>query len=168
MYNILDKTHLGGIIVKYIRTKNGRIIDLNSKLISSYQIIDDKTAIEEYGLDSGFICVYYFDWNIGEHLEYDVKGGRSMDNWDLKDIVKQADTIKELICDDDILYIHDLYPDAVLVVEGNIKPFGYQTAIKLKEWLKYTHIKFDLFIKDSEGNYIKRATTNAEGELELL
>lgn len=85
-----------------------------------------------------------------------------------RDIIKQADTIKDLVGDDDILYIHDLYPDAVLVVEGNIKPFGYQTAIKLKEWLKYTHIKFDLFIKDSEGNYIKRATTNDEGELELV
>ncbi len=89
-------------------------------------------------------------------------------------ITKQADTIEELICDDDILYIDDLYPDAVLVVEGNIKPFGYLTAIKLKEWLDGRHKfklfkpKFDLFIKDSKGNYIKRATTNEKGKLELL
>lgn len=83
-------------------------------------------------------------------------------------ILKQADTIEELICDDDILYIYDLYPDAVLVVEGNIKPFGYQEAIKLKKWLDYKVLQFDLFIKDSKGNYIKRATTNDKGELELL
>lgn len=83
------------------------------------------------------------------------------------DIIKQADTIEELICDGDILYIDDLYPDAVLVVEGNIKPFGYQTAIKLKEWLDYK-LKFDLFIKDSKGNYIKRAKINEKGNLELL
>lgn len=82
-------------------------------------------------------------------------------------IVKQADTIEELICDDDILYIYDLYSDAVLVVEGNVKPFGYQRAIKLKEWLDYKP-KFDLFTKDSKGNYIKRAKTNDKGELELL
>lgn len=84
-----------------------------------------------------------------------------------KQIEKSADTIEELICDDDILYIYDLYPDAVLVVEGNIKPFGYQEAIKLKEWLDYKP-KFDLLIKDSKGNYIKRAKMNDKGELELL
>lgn len=84
-----------------------------------------------------------------------------------KDILNCADTIEELICDGDILYIYGLYPDAVLVVEGNIKPFGYDTTIKLKEWLGYKH-KFDLFTKDSEGNYIKRAKTNKKGELELL
>ena len=81
---------------KYFRTKDGRIIDLNSKLVSSYEIIDDNTAKEEYGEDNGFICVYYFDEDIGEHIEYDNKGGRSMDNWFLKDIIKEADTIEEL------------------------------------------------------------------------
>ena len=82
-------------------------------------------------------------------------------------VIDQADNIEELICDDDILYIYDLYPDAVLVVEGNIKPFGYNTAIKLKEWLEYKP-KFDLFIKDSRGNYIKTAKMNESGVLELL
>lgn len=84
--------------MKYIVTKDGRIIDLNSKQVSSYEIIDDKTAVDKYGEISGFICVYYYDEDIGEHIEYDGKGSRSMDNWYLKDIVKQADTIEEL-CD---------------------------------------------------------------------
>lgn len=103
--------------MKYIRTKDGRIV--------------------EYG---------YFN-----NYEY-IRGG---------------DTIEELICDDDILYIYDLYPDAVLVVEGNVKPFGYRTAIKLKEWLDYKP-KFDLLLKDDKGNYIKRAKMNDKGKLELL
>ena len=83
------------------------------------------------------------------------------------EIIKQADTIEELIQDNDILYIHDLYPDAVLVVEGNIKPFGYNEHIKLNEWLKYKN-KFDLYIRDSKGNYIYVAKRNEKGELELL
>ena len=80
---------------------------------------------------------------------------------------KQADTIEELIQDNDILYIHDLYPDAVLVVEGNIKPFGYKEYIKLNEWLKYKN-KFDLYIRDSKNNYICIAKMNDKGKLELL
>lgn len=83
-------------------------------------------------------------------------------------IIAQADNIEELIRDDDILYIYDLYPDAVLVVEGNIKPFGYPSAIKLKKWLHYSPNKFYLYTKDSKGNYIKRAKTNYKGKLELL
>lgn len=87
----------------------------------------------------------------------------------LKDqVIKQADTIEELIQDNDIIYIHDLYPDAVLVVEGNIKPFGYNDVIKLKEWLKYKFTKFDLYIKQSNGDYHKVAKLNDIGELELI
>ena len=88
--------------MKYIRTKD-KIIDLTSKQVSSYEIVDDKKAINEYGEDSGFIMVYYYDEDIGEHLEHDGKGGRSMDNWYLKDIIKQADTIEEL-CDEFVAY----------------------------------------------------------------
>jgi hypothetical protein len=83
------------------------------------------------------------------------------------EVIKQANTIEELICDDDILYLYDLYPDAVLVVEGKIKPFGYDTAIELKEWLGY-ELEYDLFTKDSEGNYIKRTKRNEKWEMELL
>ncbi len=66
-----------------------------------------------------------------------------------------ADTIEELIQDNDMLYIHDLYPDTVLVVEGDIKPFGYNKSIKLKEWLKYEFTEFDLYIKQPNGDYRK-------------
>lgn len=128
--------------MKYIRTKYGKIY----KTLEDYMQSDlppTKIRVEDVAKD----------WHI---IIYKSK------------IIKQADTIEELICDDDILYTYDLYPDAVLVVEGNIKPFGYPEAIKLKKFLDYKFKQFDLFIKDSKGNYIKRATTNDKGELELL
>ena len=143
---------------KCVRTKDGRIIDLNSKLVSSYEIIDDNTAKEEYGEDNGFICVYYFDEDIGEHIEYDNKGGRSMDNWYLRDIIKEANTIEEL-CDvyvlDEKLYykIEDL--------KFHIK--------QLKEWNRWP----DYLIKPygaiwTDKGLIYVAKLNDKGELELL
>ena len=126
--------------MKYIRTKYGRICKIRNK---------QKRLNGEYDT-----------WYAGNNVSLLYNQNHNL-------IDKEADTIEELICDDDILYIYDLYPDAVLVVEGNIKPFGYQTKIKLKEWLNYKP-KFDLLIKDSNGNYIKMAKTNDRGELELL
>ena len=152
--------------MKYIRTKNGVIIDLE-KFINNEK-------------DTPYYTDFIFDEITKDgHLKWTAIGTdkNTMENqrgrrcqFDAtlnSEIIKQADTIEELICDDDILCLYDLYPDAVLVVEGNIKPFGYDITIKLKEWLGYKH-KFDLFTKDSEGNYIKRAKTNKKGELELL
>lgn len=81
--------------------------------------------------------------------------------------INQADTIEELIQDGDILYIYDLYPDTVLVVEGNIKPFGYNDKITLKDWLEFEHTKFDLYIKNSKDNYIKAAHKEPWEKLEL-
>lgn len=130
-----------GTIMRYIRTKNGRIIEIEENMIVK---VYDGVPRLVYKINP-MICVLDSD----------------------DDILKQANTIEELICDDDILYLYDLYPDVVLVVEGNIKPFGYDTAIKLKEWLGYKH-KFDLFTKDNKGNYIKRAKANKKGEMELL
>ena len=164
-----------GTIMKYIRTKDGRIVEesklepgLKQNLITITRKSDNKEITQlnvDYASDylNWFaICEYCRCHKINpKDIKYEIT---TLFN----DVLKQADTIEELICDDDILYIHDLYPDAVLVVEGNIKPFGYPTAIKLKEWLSYKHIKFDLLIKDSKGNYIKRAYRNEKGEIELL
>ena len=97
------------IVMKYIRTKD-KIIDLTSKQISSFKIIDDETAIDEYGEDGGFIMVYYYNQDVGEHIEYDNKGGHSMDNWYLKDILKQANTIEEL-CDEFVYIDEGSYPE---------------------------------------------------------
>lgn len=153
--------------MKYVRTKDGRIVDV------------EKFINEEKDTP------YYKDFEFEEiskdgQLKWTAIG---TEKCSLKDqigirchfsatlnseVIKQANTIEELICDDDIIYLHDLYPDAILVVEGNIKPFGYPEAIKLKKWLDYKFLKFDLFIKDSKGNYIKRAKTNEKGDLELL
>lgn len=152
--------------MRYIRTKNGVIIDLE-KFINNEK-------------DTPYYTDFIFDeitkdgnlkWTaVGtdKNTMENQRGRRCQFSATLNsEIIKQADTIEELICDDDILYIHDLYPDAVLVVERKIKPFGYDTSIELKEWLGYKH-KFDLFIKDSKGNYIKRAYRNEKGEIELL
>lgn len=152
--------------MKYIRTKDGRIIDLNSKLVSSYQIIDDKTAIEEYGEDSGFVMVYYYNRDIGEHIEYDNKGGSSMDNWYLKDIIKKADTIEEL-CDEFVYFAEELY-DIPISVRLNDKiafaqaksNFKLGCECGFKNWLK-------LAIWTDKG-LIYVAKMNEKGELELL
>ena len=127
--------------MRYIRTKNGRIIEIEENMIVK---VYDGVPRLVYKINP-MICVLDSD----------------------DDILKQANTIEELICDDDILYLYDLYPDAVLVVEGKIKPFGYDTAIELKKWLGY-ELEFDLFTKDSEGNYIKRTKRNEKWEMELL
>ena len=121
--------------MKYIRTKDGRIIDLTSKQVSSYEIVDDKTAVDEYGEESGFICVYYYDEDIGEHIEYDGKGGRSMDNWYLKDIVKQADTIEDLIQIGDIVFYWQQSDDkehcSLMVYDSDITTMKFNAITKL-------------------------------------
>lgn len=146
--------------MKYIRTKD-KVIDLTSKQVSSYEIIDDKTAIDDHGEDSGFICVYYFDSNIGEHIEYDNKGGHSMDNWYLKDIIAKADTIEEL-CDayvDDYIKLHKFK----IVHENN----PYLTGLIRDR--KYDHRGIDVYgaIWTDKG-LIYVAKMNEKGELELL
>lgn len=83
--------------------------------------------------------------------------------------LKEAETIEELIQDGDMLYIHDLYPDTVLVVDGYIKPFGYVEKCILNCWLTNSpglKRKYDLYIKDQHDNYIKVAISK-EGILEL-
>ncbi|MBR3208816.1 MAG: hypothetical protein IKF82_00965 [Bacilli bacterium] len=84
--------------MKYIRTKDGKIYDLESKKVSSWEYIDNDTAINEYGVECAFYSIYYFDEYEGHYSEYDGKGGHSCDFIEEKDILKQADTIGEL-CD---------------------------------------------------------------------
>lgn len=88
---------------KYIRTKDGKIFDLESKETSSWEYIDNETAINEYGVEGAFYTIYYFDENKGHYSEYDGKGGHSCIFIEEKDILKQADTIDEL-CDEFVLY----------------------------------------------------------------
>ena len=82
--------------------------------------------------------------------------------------IREANTIEELIQDNDMLYIYDLYQDVVLIVEGNIKPFGYNNSIKLKEWLKFKLTEFDLYIKQPNGDYHKVAEKKQYGKLVLI
>ena len=158
--------------MKYSRTKDGRIIPTNIATHELIQRICDAGYLKT--LDKGSYVTIGKEWTnfYGRWVDIIDEEGRhySIRPNEVKEVTRelsQADTIEDLICDGDILYIDDLYPDVVLVVGGNIKPFGYQTTIKLKEWLNHK-LKFDLFIKDNEGNYIKRAKMNDTGELELL
>ena len=163
---------------RYIRTIDGRIIDLNSKLVSSYEIIDDNTAKEEYGEDNGFICVYYFDEDIGEHIEYDNKGGRSMDNWYLKDIIKEADTIEEL-CDE--IVREPLYPNVVsskpFILITKYNPITETLLIARRRILEEQYRQLKLVSKGKLNIYgaiwtdkglIYVAKMNDKGELELI
>lgn len=82
----------------YIRTKDDNIYDLGNKGVSSWEYIDNDTAINKYGVKGAFYTIYYFDENKGHYSEYDNKGGRSCDFIDEKDILKQSENLKEL-CD---------------------------------------------------------------------
>ena len=156
--------------MKLIRTKDGRIIDVEKFIKQEKENLNYSDFSDFHLKNKDDHCV--IEWSaigtknnsITDQIGRRCQFGASIDS----PFVKQANTIEKLICDDDILYIYDLYPDAVLVVEGKIKPFGYDEAIKLKDWLKYKHLKFDLLTKDIKGNYIKRAKKDIEEELELL
>ena len=147
--------------MKYFITKDGRIIDLTSKQISSYEIIDDKRAIDEYGVDKGFIMVYYYDEDIGEHIEYDGKAGRSMDNWYLKDIIKQADTIEELC---DRVVVKDFNNKEPRIYNPN-KYNWKATAKTLFGLRKVEWVKFAIW---TDKGLIYVAKMNDKGALELL
>ena len=147
--------------MKYIRTKY-KIIDLTSKQVSSYKIVDDKTAVDEYGEDSGFIMVYYYNRDIGEHIEYDNKCGYSMDNWYLKDILKQAETIEEL-CDG---YVVEHPINAFKFFYDKEEVFGFlkNTCANM---FKFCELCIYSVIKTDKG-LIYVAKMNEKGEFELL
>lgn len=149
--------------MKYILMKDGRIIDLTSKQISSYEFVDDKRAIDEYGTDSGFIMVYYYDEDIGEHIEYDGKGGHSMDNWYLKDIIKQADTIEEL-CDEFVYkYKNPYYKEAQETYE-----LVKMSLENMKATMEMTSGATFYGAIWTDKGLIYVAKMNEKGELELL
>lgn len=148
---------------RYIRTKNG-IIDLNRTHLDGSPIynLDTKENVIKANENGEERDCYYIENDTFYHYWY---GDGCI--WE-DHIINQADTIEELIQDGDILYIHDLYPDVVLVVEGNIKPFGYNNSIKLKEWLKLEFTEFDLYIKQSNGDYHKIAEKKQYRKLALI
>ena len=150
--------------MKYIRTKDGRVIDLTSKQVSSYEIIDDDTAIAKYGEDSGFIMVYYYNRDIGAYIEYDGKGGRSMNSWYLKDILKQADTIEEVF--DQLVYVEDTIPEdiypALMSPKGIIQS---QIVLGCTKVYKLENFKYGIWTKKGL-KYV--AEFNDKGELKLI
>lgn len=120
---------------KYIRTKEGKIFDLENKKVSSWEYIDNDTAVNEYGVEGAFYTIYYFDENEGHYSGYDGKGGHSCDFIEEKDIINQADTIDEL-CDclmfvdeDEDFFITQVYKTNIPYYQKDGKCFG---CIKIK------------------------------------
>lgn len=80
--------------MRIILLKNKRIIDLESREVSSWSYID-KSRIEEYGIDEPCYEIYYFNRDIGEHIEQDNKGGQSMDSIYESQIQKTFETLED-------------------------------------------------------------------------
>ena len=141
--------------MKYIRTKDGRI-----RIVVELNEFDEK-EIRKIPND----CTMVKSNNIF--------GCSIVEN---ENIIKQADTIEELIQDDDLalwfkikVYCDDYYyeyltKDVLMSIKDakTIASMGYSGHFNLKD------IK-ELYIKDKRGNYIKIAERKDEkGELELL
>ena len=144
---------------KYIRTKDGRIYDLESKEISSIEYIDKNRAINEYKVECAFYTIYYYNGLKGHYLECDNKGGYSCDFIEEKDILKQADAIEEL-CDEFVsTYKAWEYPIITKVKQANI--FYIKECAKRGEQVIYGAIWTD-------KGLIYVAKMNEKGELVLI
>ena len=73
----------------------------------------------------------------------------------VEDIIKQADTIEELM----------MVGDLVFKKSGDI--FVIANKAYIRHYIEHKSVS-KLFIGDSKGNYIKVAEENDKGELELL
>lgn len=142
---------------RYIRTKDGRIFDLESKEISSIEYIDKNTAINEYKVECAFYTIYYYNGLKGHYLECDNKGGYSCDFIEEKDILKQADTIKEL-CDEFV--VKDSFDKYCLEIDANYE------ALKCNGWFNGDYLIYGAIWTDKGLIYV--AKMNENGELELI
>lgn len=82
--------------MRILLLKNKKVIDLENKQISSWNYID-KTRIEDYGIEEPCYEVYYFNHDIGEHIEQDDRGGQSMDSIYESQIQKTFDTLEDFL-----------------------------------------------------------------------
>ena len=148
-----------------IRTKDGKIIDLEAKDVSSYEFVYDKEAREEYGEEYGFVCIYYYDKDKGKHIEHDACGGCSMDNFYLKDIVRHSEAIEDLcdayICGDD-------YKEHIILSYEQMEESYWK--VRLLDGDKKVIIYAAIWITGDNGEPILKsvAQMNERGELELL
>lgn len=85
-------------MVRYIRTRDGRIFDLQDKKVSSYEHLVDEKTLKEYGLEETCYSIYYFSEDKGQHLERDGKGGHSMDCIYQSEILMEGNKLEE-VCD---------------------------------------------------------------------
>ena len=146
--------------MSFIRTKDGKIFDLENKKVSSWEYIDNDTAINEYGVEGAFYTIYYFDENEGHYSECDGKGGHSCDFIDEKDILKQANTIKEL-CDE----FHIEYDSLSFSKEINyVKYYDFEIA---KNNLEDGDTLYGVIHIKGKG-LIYVAKMDSDGKLELI
>lgn len=80
--------------MRILLLKNKKVIDLENKQVSSWNYID-KTRIEDYGIEEPCYEIYYFNRDIGEHIEQDDKGGQSMDSIYESQIQKTFETLED-------------------------------------------------------------------------
>lgn len=149
----------------YIRTNGGIIYDLESKEVSSWEYIDNDTAINEYGVDGAFYTIYYFDENKGNYSEYDDKGGHSCVFIEEKDILDQSENLEDL-CDG---FYNDILGEGTFNFDDLYIYIGFESF--REDFIGYrTYDNWDGdgygFIKTSEG-LIYVAKMNDKGELEL-
>ena len=144
--------------MKYIRTKDGRIYDLESKEVSSWEYINEELANNVYREKEAFYCIYYYDENKAPYLETDGKGGHSMDSIGESEILKQADTIEKL-CDE--FHIEYFSLDKKL---SYVRFYDFEIAKQNNE--DNDEIYGAIHIKGKGLIYV--AKMNDKGELELL
>lgn len=80
--------------MRILLLKNKKVIDLENKQVSSWNYID-ASKIEEYGIEEPCYEIYYFNRDIGEHIEQDDKGGQSMDSIYESQIQKAFETLED-------------------------------------------------------------------------
>lgn len=85
-------------MARFIRTRDGRIFDLQDTKVSSVEYIHTEEQLKEYGLEEPSYSIYYFSEDEGQHLEHDGKGGHSMDCIDQSEILMEGDKLEE-VCD---------------------------------------------------------------------
>lgn len=118
--------------MRYIKTKNGKIFDLEGNGVSSWRYVPDEMATGPlWGCEGAFYEIYYYDLDRGEHLEMDGEGGHSMDCINESEIDKTSDTIEELY--DELVFNHRFitinFKDKTFLYKDQpnyLGPFGWE------------------------------------------
>jgi len=148
--------------VAYMKDHHGIYMLINS--LEDFELVEDDDFSEETFYTTIRTKDQFMEVvDIGESCGYYTN---NVHDWMVSEVVKKAKTMEELIQDGDLIIIKDLYPDAVMVVEGKIKPFGYTEPIDLEKWLTYDHIAYEVYIRTDDYTFKKVAHKKPYGKLE--